>query len=238
MMFFARKYRLLDTPLFEGFKDYHNHTLPGVDDGVQLIEESLEVLAHFEELGVRAVVLTPHVMVGVNEGSDDLYAAFHRLRAAYRGHIELTLASEYMLDSNFFSHLDGGELRMLQGRNLLVETSYFSAPYNFNEMLFEVSVADIQPIIAHPERYLYMARSKYHLLHEREYRLQLNLLSLSNLYGSRVRENAIYLLEQGLYSIIGTDLHNLVKFKRAVERIRLSSRHIDMLMALKMNDID
>ncbi len=224
---------MLDTPLFEGFKDYHNHSLPGVDDGVQLIEESLEVLAHFEELGVSEVVLTPHVMVGVNEQSDKIYASFHHLRSLYRGDIELTLASEYMLDSNFLSHLTSGEVRMAEGRSLLVETSYFSAPYNLNELLFEVTLCDINPIIAHPERYLYMARSKYHMLYEREYRLQLNLLSLSNAYGSRVRESAIYLLEQGFYSIIGTDLHSLSKFKAAVANIRLSSKHLDMLMDVR-----
>ncbi len=237
MLFFGKKHKLLESPIFEGFKDYHNHTLPGVDDGVRQMESSLEVLSYFEELKVSEVVLTPHVMSGVNEKSDDVIRAFADLEAAYSGEIKLSLASEYMMDSGFYTQLNGGELRFLEGRNLLVETSYFSAPYNLNEILYDVTVEDIRPIIAHPERYLYMPRAKYHKLHEHEYALQLNLLSFANLYGKRVSENALYLLEQGLYSVMGTDLHSLSKFKSLISGIRLSAKHIDMLLKVKESSL-
>lgn len=232
MLFFSRKYELLETPFFEGFKDFHNHALPAVDDGVSTLEESLAALSYFERLGVSQVVLTPHAMVGVNETDDAVNAAYARLVASYDGPISLSLASEYMLDSNFLKHLDRGA-RLIEESNILVETSYFSAPRNMYEMLFDISAKGINPVIAHVERYQYMSREEYHLFIEREYSLQLNLLSFSGLYGSRVVENAIYLLESGAYSVVGTDLHSLERFKYQISKIKLSKKHIDMLLAIK-----
>mgnify|MGYP000805821441 FL=1 len=48
MFFLRHKKRLADTGFFRGFVDSHSHILPGVDDGIKTIEESLEVLAHFD----------------------------------------------------------------------------------------------------------------------------------------------------------------------------------------------
>ena len=48
-----------DSGIFEGFTDWHSHILPGVDDGARTVEEALEILRLYEELGVKAVWLTP-----------------------------------------------------------------------------------------------------------------------------------------------------------------------------------
>ena len=49
-------------PLFSGFVDYHCHILPGVDDGVQTFEDSTRILSLYNDIGVRKVYLTPHIM--------------------------------------------------------------------------------------------------------------------------------------------------------------------------------
>ncbi len=232
MIFFSRKHKILETPLFEGFKDYHNHTLPAVDDGVRSLEESLAVLSYFEQLKISEVVLTPHVMSGVNDTDEDVLAAYASLTEAYDGSIKLSLAGEYMLDSGFNGHLESG-VRKLYDDNVLVETSYFSAPAMLNEMLYDISCAGLTPVIAHPERYSYMPREKYHKLREREYALQLNLLSFTSIYGGNVTGNALYLLENDMYSYMGTDLHSLRVFKSKIAEIKLSTKHIDKLLALK-----
>lgn len=232
MWFFSRKYKILDTPFFEGFKDFHNHTLPSVDDGVQSMEESLAVLSYFEQLKISEVVLTPHVMIGVNDSSELVEGTFDTLTKSYKGSIKLSLASEYMLDSNFLNQFSAGA-RMIEETNLLVETSYFSAPRSLNEMLYEVSAEGVTPIIAHPERYLYMPRDKYTRLKDSGCSFQLNLLSFSGAYGDKVSENALYLLEQGMYNVMGTDLHSLESFRSRIAQVKLSKKHIDMLLELK-----
>ena len=59
MFFLRHKTKLADTGFFRDFVDSHSHILPGVDDGIRTIEESLTVLAYFESLGVKKVRLTP-----------------------------------------------------------------------------------------------------------------------------------------------------------------------------------
>ncbi len=56
---FRKHYSLKESGIFDGFTDWHNHILPGVDDGVQTMEESFEILSLYEELGVKAVWFTP-----------------------------------------------------------------------------------------------------------------------------------------------------------------------------------
>ncbi len=234
MWFFSRKYRLTETELFKGLKDYHSHILPGVDDGIKSIEASLEALAYFEELGITHVTLTPHVMVDVNTNSQAIDTAYAELQEAYKGSISLALASEYMIDSGFERQLsDGSNIRHIGGEHLLVETSYMSAPVQFDELLYKVASNNLTPIVAHPERYNYMPRSKYHSLKDCEYKLQLNLLSFANHYGERAIDNARYLLENQMYDLIGTDLHSTKVVQRGLDNIKLSSKHIDMLLALK-----
>ena len=72
MFFLRHKTKLADTGFFRDFVDSHSHILPGVDDGIRTIEESLTVLAYFESLGVKKVRLTPHVMNGVEHWEDCL----------------------------------------------------------------------------------------------------------------------------------------------------------------------
>ncbi len=232
MWLFSKKHKILETPFFEGFKDFHSHILPAVDDGVKTLDESLEVLAYFEQLGIAEVIFTPHVMVGVNDTNDAVEAAYAMLKANYKGGVTLSMASEYMLDSNFMTRYKEGA-RLIDKSHILVETSYLSAPQNLSELLYEVCSDGVTPIIAHPERYLYMPRDRYHTLHEHEYNFQLNILSFSNTYGDRVAQNAIYMLEQGLYSVMGTDIHGLRRFKLYAANISLSTKHIDMLLELK-----
>jgi hypothetical protein len=44
---FNTKKKLINTGIFSGATDWHSHILPGVDDGVQQMEESLAVLEYY-----------------------------------------------------------------------------------------------------------------------------------------------------------------------------------------------
>ena len=59
---FTKYYSILDSGFLEGATDWHCHILPGVDDGIRTMESALEVLAYYEEIGIREVWLTPHIM--------------------------------------------------------------------------------------------------------------------------------------------------------------------------------
>lgn len=195
----------------EGFTDWHCHLLPDVDDGVSTQEETLQILARYEELGVREVWLTPHVMEDMPNTPADLRRRFAELQAAYEGGIVLHLAAENMLDNLFEERLETGDLLPIgpQGKHLLVETSYYNPPMGMTDLLDRIRAKGFFPILAHPERYAYMDEKDYRRLKEKGIIFQLNLFSLAGAYGKGAQKKAEWLLKQGFYNIAGTDLHSL-----------------------------
>ncbi len=110
MWFFNKKVTLRESGLFEGFCDCHCHLLPGVDDGVKEVSETLEILGLWETLGVSEVWLTPHIMEDMPNMPNDLKARFEELKSVYNGNIKLHLAAEHMMDGPFMRRLAEGEV--------------------------------------------------------------------------------------------------------------------------------
>ena len=211
---------LFKSPLsnvFEGMTDWHCHILPGVDDGFKTMESSLAVLEKYEKAGIKAVYLTPHVMEDMPNTTDDLKAVFEELRKSYTGPIVLNLASENMIDFLFEQRLEAKDFLPLPGRRLLVETSYYNPPANFYTILRKIKSAGYFPVLAHPERYMYMTEQEYHAVHDMGVFFQLNLPSLTGFYGPVVKLRAEALLLDGMYDYVGTDLHNIRNFERMKE---------------------
>ena len=166
MWFFRKKQTLEESGFFRGFTDWHSHILPGVDDGVQTMEEALQILSEYERLGVKEVWLTPHIMEDIPNTSSRLRERFGELQSAYTGNVILHLAAENMLDSLFEERLAQNDFLPIgsEGNHLLVETSYFNPPMDMYELLERIKQKGYNIILAHPERYLYMSESDYRKL--------------------------------------------------------------------------
>lgn len=227
MWLFNKKRALEDCDVFHGFTDWHSHLLPGVDDGVQTIGESLGILAYYESLGMDTVWLTPHIMEDVPNSTGYLMERYSELKAAYNGGIRLKLAAEYMLDNLFRDRLRGNDLLPLGEKtdSLLVETSYFNPPVGFYGMLDSIKAAGFFPVLAHPERYVYMTDNEYKALKEKGVRFQLNIFSLAGLYGKNARTKAEWMLKNGYYDFAGTDIHSDMSHQR------FACRDIDRMKA-------
>ena len=119
---FEKKYAL--EGLLNGWTDWHSHILPGVDDGVRTLEESLQTLQYYEEKGVKEVWLTPHIMTEEPNTTAKLKARFQELETAYNGPVKLHLAAENMLDRLFDERLEAGGLLTLPEDCLLVDEDY------------------------------------------------------------------------------------------------------------------
>lgn len=194
---------------FRDATDWHSHILPGVDDGVQNMADSLAILKDYEAKGLRDLWLTPHIMEDVPNTPGALQERFKELQEAYKGPIRLHLAAENMLDALFVERLQADELMPIgENRNmLLVETSYFTPPANFNALLDDIKKKGLFPLLAHPERYRYMEMADYKRLHDSGVRFQLNILSLNGFYGPAARDKSRRLLKEGFYFCAGSDLH-------------------------------
>lgn len=197
--------------LLTNFTDYHSHILPGVDDGVKKMEVSLKVLERYEQLGIAEVWCTPHIMEDIPNTTAALKARFAELCEAYQGPVKLHLAAEYMMDALFEERLHQSDLLPLgdKGNRLLVETSYFTPPMDMDALLNQVKQKGYYPVLAHPERYVYMDRGRYTALKDMGILFQLNLSSLGGAYGSEAKDKARWLLKHNYYNLAGSDLHSL-----------------------------
>lgn len=236
MFGFWRKHKLLESGIFKGATDIHCHVLPGVDDGSPDLNTSLELLEFMaEKIGFGKVWLTPHVMRDLHNTAEKVSAVFSQLKKAYHGPIELALASEYMMDEDFSHRLSTDPLR-LGHEHLLVETSYMNPPSGLDKILMSVWEAGFRPLIAHPERYMYMGKKDYEHLKEFGFDFQLNIMSLSGYYGPRPKAVGFKLLEAGMYDYVGSDLHHLNVYQPLMESMKLSMKHIDAIDELLANN--
>ena len=225
---------------FEGACDIHSHLLPGVDDGFPTVEKTKEGLAFMERLGFKKLKLTPHFMRDYPENTRTaIEAKFKALlqKVGTDNRLELSLGGEYMIDSNFMDRFEEGFLLLDKEQSLvLCETSYMMIDPMASEMLYQVMLKGYQPVVAHPERYNYAAMPLYQRWKQKDYLLQLNLLSLAGAYGKPALVKAHELLKEGMYDFVGTDLHRVEHVNDMIASIRLSSKETDQLLRLLENN--
>jgi protein-tyrosine phosphatase len=194
--------------------DMHSHLLPGIDDGSPDVATSIQLIEGLMALGYKKFIATPHVLWDLYPNTPDtITKALGDLRAGLteRGlDVEIGAAAEYYIDDHFQQELKNkAPLLPIKDNLVLVEFSMLTAPLELQEVLFEMQLQNYQPIIAHPERYIYLQQKKsfYDDLRDAGCLFQLNLLALTGYYGREVKGLAEYLLKKGFYSYAGTDLH-------------------------------
>jgi len=195
--------------------DCHCHILPGVDDGSPGQNESEEMLRAMSALGISSVTLTPHLNPDIYPSNTEpfireRYQQFiDSLPSDISSSMEVSLGAEYMVTGDFDSR-DFSELIQFRPGKVLIEMSYLYVSPNIEQTLFELSMADITPVIAHPERYLYLA-GKLHTFeryHDMGAEFQMNLLSLSGVYGPDSLRILKFIQKNGWYSYMGSDAHS------------------------------
>ena len=223
--------------MLNGFTDWHSHILPGVDDGIRSMSSALEVLARYEEAGIKKVWLTPHVMEDYPNTPEKLREKFQELKSEYKGNIELRLAAENMLDSLFEERLAEKNFLTIgeEGRHLLIETSYMNPPYGFEDMLQRTMSAGYNLVMAHPERYRYMDEEDYWKLKKKGILFQINFISLVGGYGETARKKAEWLLKEGMIDVAGSDLHRLEFFNEGIGLSPKKKQSLTQLLEVAKN---
>lgn len=194
--------------------EMHSHLLPGVDDGFRNEESSLKAIRRMMEEGTREILFTPHMNPDVYPDMDEckLREVFQEFRTKLPEGLESCLAAEYMVVNGFDERVrrDPGSLLTFPDGSILIEMSYFFRSPNLESTVFELSMAGYRPILAHPERYLYMVDNlpDFEKLADMGCRFQMNMVSLTGKYGRDSLKILKYLLGKGMYDFIATDLHS------------------------------
>jgi len=194
--------------------DIHSHLLPNIDDGVKSFEDSIFCINGLVERGIKKIIVTPHVSHNYfNNSSESIKDSFVFLLQEVKGRnidVELELGAEYQIDEAFEKKLQLGDLLSFGNKYVLIEFSYHSPPPDLNSIIYELSVAGYNIILAHPERYEYYHNNLklYEDLKNRDVLFQLNIVSLSNFYNNNIRKIGEKLIKNGLIDFIGTDIHS------------------------------
>lgn len=244
MLFFKKKenYSFVDIGLRT---DVHSHILPGVDDGSPDERSSLEILEKLHSLGIRRIVFTPHVSRTMFPNvAGDLRVRFDAflpsLPDKLRDEMTFHLASEYMVDE-FFAGL--GDWLYWPNGSILIEMSYYERSREIRETIFNLRMEGRQPVLAHPERYVFYQKAfnrktgvkEIEELVDMGCQMQLNVMSLNGSYGEASLGIVHWMLDHNLYTYIGTDVHSSHQIDRFND-FRLNASRLEKVRQLARNN--
>ena len=193
--------------------DIHSHLIPGIDDGAQNMSESIALITKLKELGFKKLITTPHIMSDKYPNNSEIITnGLKKLKKELVKRnidIEMEVASEYFLDKHFLNLLKQRDLLTFGNNYLLFELSYTSKPIFLESAIFEMISAGYKPVLAHPERYIFLHKNfeEYKWLKRKGLLFQINLNSFSGYYSKDVQKIANRLAEEGLIDFIGSDTH-------------------------------
>jgi len=199
--------------------DFHNHLMPGVDDGAASLDESRTGLAAFRSQRVSDVITTPHVRASLLdrprelepflEGLDRAWEALTGLATAEFPEMKLERGAEVMLDVPN-ANLSESKIRLGGTSFVLIEFPFMSIPPHSTPAIRNLVEAGWIPVIAHPERYRNMPGNHDLVEQWRDVgaRIQSNSGSLVGLYGSVAKSIAWELLRRGCVDYLSSDYHS------------------------------
>ena len=195
--------------------DVHSHFIPGIDDGSQSMEQTIELLQAMAELGYRKVVTTPHNMAdGYKNSPEIILGGLERVRDEIKRlgiAMEIDAAAEYYLDHELETKISEGRVLTFGNKMLLFELPFISEPSQLLQVIFHMQTLGYKPVLAHPERYSFWYNdfTKFERLKDGGVLFQLNLIALSGAYGPQCREIAERLIDGGHYELLGSDCHSM-----------------------------
>jgi protein-tyrosine phosphatase len=205
--------------------DVHSHLIPGIDDGAQTMEESLEIIQHFHNLGYKKIITTPHVLIDYYKNTTEIILnGLEKLREAVKNagiDIEIDASAEYYCDRELEEKIAKKDLITFGKNYILFELPFLYTPENLFNVIFELQTNGYKPILAHPERYTYYYGNfkKYYDLKDRGVLFQMNINSLTGHYSLETKKIAERMIDEGMIDLIGSDCHNM-RHVQLMERAR------------------
>lgn len=216
--------------------EFHNHVLPGIDDGAKTLDESILMLRQFEALGFRKVVATPHSMgEGYVNPTEVILQLRDEVREAIRKNaiqIEFDAAAEYYFDEAFVERVGKKDLLTVGKNFVLMELNFSNRPNNLQEIIYKLQVSGYKLILAHPERYSFYYDKEfesYQSLKDRGVYFQLNLGSLIGKYGEPARFTAEKMIDMEMVEFVGSDMHTPNQLEMMQKCLK--EKHLSKLLA-------
>jgi protein-tyrosine phosphatase len=193
--------------------DIHCHILPGMDDGADTLETSIQMAEMAIADGVTHVVGTPHANSQYKFDPELIRQRRSELQAAVGDRLALATGCDFHLSfenlQDLFKYPQ--KYTINQKNYLLVEFADFAIPPSMDDTMHQLQLAGLSPIITHPERNA-MLRAKperlYRWLHQGCY-VQVTAMSLLGRFGSAAQHRAEQWLDEDRVHFIASDAHNV-----------------------------
>ena len=143
--------------------DFHAHILPNIDDGSRSIDETFNLIKEAQNVGFDEIVLTPHYKETVFE--TDVAERGVWLDAITKNlttkniKAKLYLANEIYMTDNIIKLLENEKASTINNTSyVLFELPKNEEPLNLYDLIYEMQQNKIVPVLAHPERYVYVQK--------------------------------------------------------------------------------
>lgn len=194
--------------------DLHSHLIPGIDDGVETVEQSIQMIKGLMAFGYRRFITTPHVLPGMyNNSAATIMPGLELVRAAIAAEgldVTIDAAGEYYYDEAFEEMAKDAELLTFSGNRILFELPNMHEPQMLRHTVFALTSRGITPVLAHVERYPYLYEKGLNDIEELAnmgVEMQINIGTFTGIYGPKLQKAANQMVEAGLVSYLGSDLH-------------------------------
>jgi protein-tyrosine phosphatase len=196
------------------FIDIHSHILPGVDDGAKDMATALEMLRLAAAAGTRCIVSTPHFISDAGQYTPEIigqeYQKLQKVVVDEGLGIAIYPGCEVFISPDIPELYDRGILSTINGScYMLIELPMMSVPAYTDEVLYQLQLRGLAPIIAHPERNSEISRNPGILtaLLQRGMLAQVNSSSITGIYGDKVQDTAYKLIKANMAHFVASDAH-------------------------------
>lgn len=197
--------------------DIHCHILPGLDDGSDNTEESLRMARIAVNSGTNAIIVTPHSNIPdsfqnyFDRDYADSFIAFKELLKAESIPLRIYPGHEIFASGDIGGLIKKRKLLTLAGSDYpLVEFGFTEDAESVYSKLRMLVAEGLTPIVAHPERYAFVAEDDFapYRLKAIGCLLQINKGSLKGNFGREAYIASDYILENELADFVASDAHS------------------------------
>ena len=191
------------------------------------------------ELGFKGAFCTSHYIADSPQAADN--QTKNRLREKLQAELDkagiklkLMPGNEIYIDPKMVDFLTTKKATCLGGdfnarkknQHVLFELPFYAEVSYLRDIIFELKAKGLVPVLAHPERYLFIQKKKEAIFEivKLGVKLQSNYGSIVGQYGGKAKKIMKFLLKNRLVSYLGTDIHRaegslFLKFEKAEKKI-------------------
>ena len=196
--------------------DIHCHILPGLDDGAQNLNDSLDMARAAVSNGIHKVVATPHHKTSrFDNPKATIFEKVSELNEILQKQmipLEVLLGQEVRVFGDFVEAYKNEQILTVNLQNyVLIEFPSNHVPSYSEHLFYDIQMNGLTPIIVHPERNSQIVEQpdKLFNLIEKGALSQITASSITGDLGKKIQKFSFRLIDANLTHFIATDAHNI-----------------------------